>query len=486
LLLAALAISLSAPLGCFGQPAPNPAAGPKASDPPAGLADDEADWVLGFAAFRGRDLSPENLHLLHSIPLLLQRGLTSVGVHYFTAEEKLGYRKAVIQRALRKRAAALETLRRERDALLFKESDPAVRESKTGQYDLKIREAVEELNRLAALPPEAVEFPDSKPIRLAAGDRDEALLAAPLFSPLQAALQKSVNRLVWGRVEEVQGFLYLEVHALDAALQRDTFTYNDALARDELGAAIEQLVEGLKRDVWGRDWASLAVRTDPPQAAIYLDGVLVGAGQARLDFIAPGQREVRVELEGYAAQTRTVDLQSYTLLELEVELEKLERPTIRLTSEPPGAAVYRGSTWLGETPLQLSEPDSPDRILLRLRGCRDLPLYLGGGAGDRPEAVLSPLSRDPLEAQKKARDRFYKAFGLFALSVPFPFFCWGLAGDYWVAVNYASTYEEAVRLYGCYSGFYWGMWATLGLSATLAVNMILQLARYIRAADRRG
>jgi hypothetical protein len=475
------------PLLCGGQGTPAPSSAPSGS--PAGPADDEPGWTLGVAAFSGEALSPDNLYLLHSIPLQLRQSLETVRTHYFTPEEKLGYRQAVIRRAVRKQGEKLETLRRERDALFFKEPDTGKLAAGQAEYDLKIRRAVEELNELRAISPDAVAFPDSKDVRFASGEREQALLPAPLHSPLRAALQTPVNLLVWGRVEQVQGFLYFEVRVLDAALQRETFSYSDAVDRDELPAVIGQVTEALKREVWGRDWAGLSVQASPPQASIYLDGTLVGTGQARLDFVVPGEREVRVELDGYAPQTRRVSLQSYSLFELTVELEGLDRPQIGLVSEPPGALVYRGSTRLGETPLAIPEPDSPDRFLLRREGFRDQALYLGGGAGERLEVALIPEAVDPLQRQNHARDRFYTAFGLFALSIPVPIFCWGFVNDYLVGVQNALAAGndfEARRLYQTGVAYYWGYWGGLGLSATLAVNMVIQLVRYIHAADRRG
>lgn len=485
--LSALALLLLAPLLSGGQAAPGPS-GTSATDaaPPPAPADDQPDWLVGIAAFAGQGLSPDSFYLLHSIPLLLLQNLGTVRTHYFTEEEKLGYRKAVIRRAERKKGEQIEALRQERDALFFKESDPAVRAAKSKEYDLKIRRAVDELNALTALPPDAVAFPDSKNIRFASGDREEALLDAPLHSPLQAALQKSVNLLVWGRVEEVQGFLYFEVHALDSALQEDTFTYSDAVARDELPAVVDQVIERLKGELWGRDWASLAIQASPLEAAIYLDGILVGTGQARMDFVVPGEHELRVELDGYSPQTRSLSLQSYSLFELTVELESLERAQLALASEPPGAVVYEGSTRLGETPLNVPEPGFASRFLLRLPGYLDQALYLGGGAKDRLQVTLAPDSVDPLQLQKQARNGFYTAFGLFALSVPLPIFCWGFANDYAVGYSTATTISEQDRMRRAANAYYMGMWGTLGVSGILAVNMIVQLVRYIRAADRRG
>ncbi len=457
-----------------------------AAAPAAKPVDDQPDWTVGVAAFSGQGLSPDNQYLLSSIPLLLRQNLETIQTHYFTAEEKLGYRQAVIRRAERKQGGELETLRKERDALFFKESDPALLAARRGEYDQKIRQAVDGLNKLRSLAPEEVDFPDSKAVKFASGEREQVLLEAPLHSPLQVALQAPVNLLVWGRLEEIQGFLYFEVHALDSSLQAETYSYSDAVSRDELPAVLDQVGQELERQVWGRDWASLAVQASPAEASIYLDGTLVGTGQARLDFTLPGERVVRVELDGYETQVRRISLQPYSLFELRVELEELAREPRTLSSEPMGALVYSGSTRLGETPLAMFEPDSPTRFLLRLEGYRDQALYLGLGARERLQIPLLPESVDPVKLQNRARLRFYTAFALFALSVPIPFFSWGLAGDYAVAYALASSPSDRDRLARLGNAFYYATWASLGLSVTLAVNMVIQLVRYVRTADRRG
>jgi hypothetical protein len=456
-----------------------------AAGAPAAPADDQPDWLVGVAAFSGQGLSPDNLYLLSSIPLLLRQNMETIRTHYFTAEEKVGYRQAVIRRAERKQGEQLETLRRERDALFFKETDPAALAAKRSEYDQKIRRASEALNGLRSMSPEAVVFPDSKPVRFASGEKEQALLDAPLHSPLDEALRVPVNLLVWGRLEEIQGFLYFEVHALDSALQSETYFYSDAVSRDELPAVVGQVSQELERQAWGRDWASLTVQAAPGGASIYLDGTLVGTGQARLDFVLPGEREVRIELDGYQTEVRRVSLQPYSLFELAVELEKEERAPRLLSSAPAGAVVYSGSTRLGETPLSIFEPDSPTRFLLRKEGYRDQALYLGGGAKQRLEVPLIPDSIDPVKLQNRARNRFYTAFGIFALSVPIPFFCWAILGDYVVGYQLASPSEQD-RMRRISNGLYWSTWGTLGLSIGLAVNMVIQLVRYVRTADRRG
>jgi hypothetical protein len=462
-----------------------PAAAPAARAP----ADEEPYWTVGVASFSALNLEAENQYLRHSFPLALRERLASVRLHFFGEEERDGYRRAVIRRAARRQGGEIAKLRRERDALFFQNKDPGELEREQAAYDLRLGQAVDELASLATLDPAGVEVPERKEVRFAEGPRGEVLLPEAGRAPLAAAADQKVNLLIYGSFEEIQGYLYLEVRAVDAALEREVYAYTDAAGREGLAPAMEAAVEGLTKILWGRDWASLAVTASPGQARIYLDDSLLGSGEARLDFVSPGERTLRVELEGYETLTRTLQVQPYSLTELELGLEKLPESLIAVGSDPAGAALYRGSTWLGVTPLEVARPQTLSRFLLRLEGFRDEPLYLGPTSPATVSLALAAAEADPFVRQKRERNRFYAAFGLFALSLPLPIFSWALVGDYMVGYQNAldlGDFNEAQRLQSIGTGFYYTYLGTLGLSVGLAVNMVLQLVRYVRAADRRG
>jgi hypothetical protein len=471
----------------------SPEAAPAAVSAPA---DDEQYWTVGVASFSGLNLQEDNRYLRHSFPLALRERLTDVRLHFFTPGERDGYRRAVIRRAARRQEAELQKLRRERDALFFQDRDPRELEREQASYDQRLGQAVQELARLTSLDPALVEVPERKEVRFAEGSRGEVLLPEAGRAPRAAAASAKVNLLIYGSLEEIQGYLYLEVHAVDAALEREVYSYADAAGREDLGPDMEAVADGLTKVLWGRDWASLAVTASPAEARIYLDDSLLGTGQARLDFVSPGERALRVELEGYETQRQTVRVEPYSLTELEISLEKLPESLIGVSSDPAGAALYRGSAWLGVTPLEIPRPDTLSRFLLRLEGFRDEPLYLGPSSPVTMSLRLVPIAVDPLARQKRDRNRFYAAFGLFALSLPLPIVSWALVGDYAVAAQSAADryylygdpadLDKAQRLQGVEKGFYYSYFGTLGLSVGLAVNMVVQLVRYVRSADRRG
>jgi hypothetical protein len=86
--------------------------------------------------------------------------------------------------------------------------------------------------------------------------------------------------------------------------------------------------------------------------------------------------------------------------------------------------------------------------------------------------------------QEKKRDAFYSALGFFALSVPFPIFLYGYAVDSSIAASrvtadsdtYNKFRRQAELTYGAY-------WATLFVSVSLFIRMLVTLVEYIEYVD---
>jgi len=502
----ATALVVAAALGLTGQPLRSAPAGNDAIPPAWVPADPEEEWSVAFANFQGTALSPEHEYLTHSLPLLLRERLSAVHTHFFGEEERTGYQRWILDQEKRRLGQALQLLREERDELLFRELTPAARSEQLGGVDERIREAVSRLNAVGGADPEIVPFPDSKPIRyvqddggalaaggasVAGGDTPDTLVETPVLSPLRVARRQQVNLLVWGALEEIQGYLYLEIRAVDAHLGRERFYYRGAAQPEELAERLEGAATELSRTLWGRDWASLVVETTPPDARVFVDGAYLGRAPVEIDYLVPGSVEIKAEAPGYRVELLRIDLPPYVQTRTAIVLEVRPEAPLLLSSEPAGASVYEGSTWLGRTPLTVQRPDSPSRFLLRLEGYPEQVLYLGPQSEDSVSVLFQVDRPEPVELQTQRRNRFYTAFGVFAASVPLPFFLWAAASDAYAAHEQAVRLgtipvSEVERLADQYNGLYSGYAATLGVSVALFVNMMVYLIQYIRSADRQG
>jgi hypothetical protein len=434
------------------------------------LTDTRPAWSVGVAAFEGRNLSPENIYLTRSFPLLLRERLEAIPEHTFSEAEIRAYRERIIQQERQRLVTAVNADRRARDELFFT-SDPV--QEKAAAYDERIDANLAAIAELAELDPESIPFPRSKPLRFVSGPEGQLVFDREVLSPLQLAKQQDLDVLLWGEFEEVQGYLYFEIALFHAVLGQAVFTYSDAATSVELYDQADGLIMELATVLWGRDWSSLTVRTEPPGASVWIDTEFQGRTPLDIPYLRPGARELRVEASGYEPVHMEVELVPYLHETQDITLLPQVQETFRLESEPAGAAVFRGSQWLGTTPLRIEKPEEINRLLLRREGYLDFPLYAQPGVGDSVTVRLVPDSIDPAEIQTRRRNEMYGAFGIFALSIPFPLFLSGYMGDY------RAAGRDTQLLTYAYIG-------TFALSASLFVNLALRLVRYLRAADRKA
>jgi hypothetical protein len=450
------------------------------------LADSQPDWSLGIAAFEGKDLSPENVYLTRSFPLLLRERLEGVPEHYFGEEEVRAYRRQIIQKERQRLVEAVASDRRARDELFF--TSPSARD-KAAEYEQRIAANLELIRKLGELDPESIAFSQSKPLRFVSGADGELVFDKEVLSPFQLAKQQDLDALIWGRFEEVQGFLYFEVSLFHAVLGETLYTYSDAAAAVDLYDRFDELTVELATILWGRDWGSLTVQTEPPGASVWIDQEFQGRTPLDIPYLLPGSKRIRVESSGYQTESRTIEVSPYTEQVQSFTLIPQAPQTFTLSSDPAGAAVYLGSEWLGTTPVSLDKPEELGRFLLRRDGYLDFPLYGGPTIGQSVTVELVPQEVDPRELQDQRRRQLYRSLGAFALSIPIPMFSWGYRID---AIADAQQLEAAGRVSesqaalgraNICSGVYLG---GMALSGGLFANLLVRLIRYIRTADRKA
>jgi hypothetical protein len=458
---------------------------PVSAQKPA-LADPRPDWAIGVAAFEGRDLSPENVYLTRSFPLLLRERLEAIPEHYFSEAEVRAYREHIIQEERKRLVKAVGADRRARDELFFTSDSPA---REAAVYEQRIAANLQAIRELQDFDPEQIAFPQSKPLRFVSGADGQLVFDREVLSPFQLAKQQDLDVLLWGRFEEVQGFIYFEISLFSAALGEPLFTYSDAVAPVELYELSEELIAELATVLWGRDWSSLTVQTVPEGASVWIDQVFQGRTPLSIPYLLPGGKEMRLHLPGHRSELRWIELSPYVEELQQITLVPEQREPFTLDSDPQGAAVYRGSEWLGTTPLSVEKPEELSRFLLRREGYLDFPLYAYPTLEQTITADLLPDQLDPGEIQNRRRDELYRAFGAFALSLPFPIF----AADYWTNYTVRATDlrfqgkdAEAAAAQDTADLLSYVYFATFGVSSGLFVNLMVRLIRYLKAADRKA
>lgn len=116
------------------------------------------------------------------------------------------------------------------------------------------------------------------------------------------------------------------------------------------------------------DFAPVTVGTVPAGAAILVDGETLGTTPATVE-VAAGQRELRLELEGFKTLTRRLAIRAGEPQSLENLALAPADGLVRVISDPPGAAVTVAGRYRGVTPLETElAPGKTHRLSLTKPG----------------------------------------------------------------------------------------------------------------------
>jgi hypothetical protein len=114
--------------------------------------------------------------------------------------------------------------------------------------------------------------------------------------------------------------------------------------------------------------SQVVIRSDPPDAALKLDGVEKGR-TPWIGLLPPGQHELLLSKEGYLEASSMLDVpEGRDLDTLRGLTLAAEQATFVVTSEPKGAAVRIDGQLLGATPLIAPSPDGEHTLTVEKQG----------------------------------------------------------------------------------------------------------------------
>jgi hypothetical protein len=433
--------------------------------------DKDAHWIVGFSALEGIHLSVENEYLVHSIPLMFREKLISVKKHYFKSEEIIEHQKSIIKLELAVSIQKLIDLQKQRDRELFLDKKEYEKQKAVEVLDEQIEEAKEKINFLRNLKPEQISFPDEKPIVFK--DEGGKLYDAPKFSELQYAEEKKLHVLIWGSLEEVQGYLYLEINVFDRIFEKNIYTYREGGSREDLYGYFPDAIKEMTSVLLGRAWSSLVVSAEPQNAYIKINDSFMGLGSVDLPYLMPGAVKIEVTSPGFISFIEEFELEEFESKTYDIKLEKSQHEEIFIQSYPPEADVYLDSLWIGKTPLIIDKPFVLSKLLIKKEDYGDFFIRIGPESSDQMDINLFKIYIDKNEYQEKMAVRFYNSLGAFLISLPFSLFSYGLAYDH---IN--AGHENEGQFF-----FYTYRWSVF-VNCVLCAQTIYDLIMYIRSGDR--
>lgn len=443
------------------------------------LADEREQWSVAILQFTGVDLEVANEYLTSSIPRLLREDLRDIEEHRLSDETIRGYRRWIVEQARLEVGRRLTRARRERDDLLFDRLEPET-------YRRRYREETDEIEEIRALlhsvetvDLERIAVERRKAVRFVSDDLPTAADVA------EFAEDEDVDLVIYGRVEQIEEYVYLEFFAWDRFRGEERSLGVTAARPEEIYDASADIQATVAQTILGRDWAHLIVEA-PPGAAVSVDGSLRGVGTVEIRYLRTGDVRIGVRAPGKTSDQRVISLLPYRTTEIVVDLDDEQIDEIRVVSDPEDVDVYVQSVWQGRTPILLPRPRYPLDVTLTGEGYREDSFVLSPRSPDHVERVLVPQDRNWNVFIQRRRNVFYWSLGAFALSVPVPVVFGSLYDDARAqleAYQSLAPVDEANELARRGNAYLYtrriGMAAMIGLLA----NTLWQLSRYIRAAE---
>jgi hypothetical protein len=407
--------------------------------------------------------------------------LEEISEHALSADEREAYLAAYRSERRAQAGSKLDSRLQQLADLRFSTENVLDRREERRRLKEQVAEARTELEQARTA---GIAFPRAVPVSF--GDTEELLSAEG--SALRQAEGAQAELLVGGSLESLGNYMHLSVYVYHRELEERIMETATTALPEELSTRLEPVVRAVATAVLGRPWASLTVEAEPERGVIYVDDTLAGVGRAELPFLEPGRREIRVELSAGESTERTVTLEPEERREVAVRVAVSEAERIRLESEPAGADVYDGALWRGVTPLTLERPSQDRAFLLELEEYDSARIVVGPDTPRQRTVTLMPDVRDEVAFVRERRDRFYRALGYFALSVPVPIVMYGAfenrdtlfsggAAAPGLSVSEAQQLDRERRLFAL------GAWGTSAVSASLLTNMIVKLVQYVRASE---
>ena len=305
--------------------------------------------------------------------------------------------------------------------------------------------------------------------------------------------KNNLDILLTGKLERLDELFFLELNCYSRVQEDPVYSWSGVGQEDELNSIIRKAAGEMRIEVLGRTWSELQVHTDPPGCIVSLDGEVIGVGNALTKIAQPGYATLKVSEDGYTSRSQQIYLPGMGRVELDVALEKEESEKMYFFSDPPGADVYFGSSWMGYTPLAVPGPDFSNDVKISLDGYESFHSPSWELDGNSITVELSKEKYNRQQAFDDAKSRFYRSLGWFSLSMGAPLIIYGIyQNQYNMYYNYAldwnttgsqSSYEKALDAQKASESSYNFFLGGVTVSGALLINTLFKLKDYIKAAE---
>lgn len=446
------------------------------------VSDTRETWRVGIAEFSSEGLTTENTYLRQSYPLLIHELLSRIETHTFVGEEAGAYR-TVIQERERDRLIKLRDIAlvgRDTDYLSGKTSSGA-----GGTGKSRVDELIESIVQLDELNLAGVEVRMEKPVEIVTDAGGGVLLPRVIGSPAVYAESKDLDFLVFGLIEEIESYLFVDIR-----IYQDAFgelpPLKTAFSREFLSSGSASVFASLTKLALGREWGDLSITAPVDSAEIYFDGEFKGIGEVTLSFVEPGEYSIVVRSSGYDEYTAAITVLPGSEVQVVAELVKAVPSMIQMTTVPPGAQLYSRSQWYGTTPAEIPGDEPHLQAFIKKEGYQDFLFPVLPEETDSITLALLPNKLDRTTVIEDERDGFYNVLAAFIISLPLPVYLFDVTNTLTQSYNAelqqppsARNIDEAYRLLDMRQISFSAYIATVFVSVALFIDATIELIEYI-------
>ncbi|MFO8041883.1 MAG: PEGA domain-containing protein [Alkalispirochaeta sp.] len=462
----------------------------------AELSEEDPVYTVAVAAIVAPDTGDRQRSIVSSYAEVLRDLATGPPLRYLddearrhVADTRIARYQRRLLREIDDRRNALERARLERTSPAGEiESDRA-----DSSDDQQLRELRDQYELLTTISPNEVAIPREIPITVS--DEDHRFRRTlPTAAGIAHELPE-VDLMLYLSVEAVGDQLLLRVHSYDVSRAAERELFRVVGTAEDLSGRLESRERDVVAAIAGRDLGGIRVSVaDPdgdvlPEARVFVGERYLGAAPAEDRYLPPGTYTTRSELPDGRRVSQTVEISAGTPQSVALVLRDEAPELVTIRSVPTGARVYRGSVWVGFTPVEVFRPQDDTSYTLVQDGFYDSRVTVTRDSASPIERTMVSADGDWAAEVEDSRDRFYRSFGFFALSVGVPILINGMYQNYaglvdeGGALNADLAPAEQDRILSRTNALYYGYYASFGLSAGLFGNMIWRLVDYVQTAQ---
>ncbi|GHU77292.1 hypothetical protein FACS189461_5600 [Spirochaetia bacterium] len=447
-----------------------------------------SEWVFAVTALDVSALPPERQLSGGTLTRTLLESLRTVETRRRMDKESAYYREYAYVKQRADMAKKLAAKRNERDQLIY-QGDP------DWQYRKKLKVIDAEIKKLEteyAKAEGAMPLISDKPaFKFAESNSSGAFPAAPAAgNEYRFCQDQKADAFLAGTVSEFNGRLYVSVKMYTKFTQ--SYSHGDSVlfSIEDTTPAMHELADRLAAALSGEEPAFIAVHAGPEDPPVLINGAFAGRGEVALQEHPPGDVTVDVYADDYIAASVPLALQSGEIAELYINLAPLSRQALIIdVPGKPGTSVFRGSLYLGVTPLEVFVPVNGYEYFHVETEERETGMVVIAGSGKPENAAANAATVfdvrttiPPLPEEKlvdTARKRFYGYYGAFWVILPVTFL---LAGN---SVTYTNSYNNnhTQENYDTATNRYYISLGAGVLTGIVAVIMVYQAVKYIGSSD---